>query len=135
MLTTEVRQRLVEKIAEVSDREDEEVTARVLTYARAVLVALAGLSAEDEVELRGLEVSTRTAALILGLHPEYVRTLIRRDRLRAAKRNGEFHIALEDVVEFAVSGFRSEASQGLGWVKLGLPWQRPANPHSHEIAP
>ena len=131
MLTTEVRLRLVAKIAEASGGEDEEVTARVLTYARAALVALAGRPAESEVELRGLEVSTKTAALILGLHPEYVRSLIRRDRLQAAKRNGEFHIVLEDVVEFAVSGIRSEVSKELAWMKLEIPWLKPTKPHSH----
>ena len=53
---------------------------------------------------------TGTAALILGLHTEYVRSLIRRGRLQAAKENGEYRIPLAQTAELAAKGIGT-----LGW--------------------
>ena len=50
--------------------------------------------------MQGLAVGTGTAALILGLHPEYVRQIIRRGRLVATKENGEFQVGLPALVDF-----------------------------------
>ena len=46
---------------------------------------------------------TATAALILSLHVEYVRELIRRGILRGAKHNNEYEIKLADVMDFMSS--------------------------------
>ena len=104
MLIAELRQRMVEKVARVSGEGDEATTATVLAYARAALTALAGRPGDQEVALQDLTVGTRTAALILGLHPEYVRLLIRRGRLQASKENGEYQIALAHIAELAAAG-------------------------------
>ena len=86
---------------------DETAAAVMLGHARAVLVALAHHPDDQEVALGDLTVSTKTAALILGLHPEYVRFLIRRGRLDATKENGEYRIALYHITDFAVAGMQS----------------------------
>ena len=104
MLVTELRQRMVEKVSQVSSQGDEATTATVLAYARAAFTALAGRPGDQEVVLQELTVGTRTAALILGLHPEYVRLLIRRGRLQATKENGEYQIALVSIVELDAAG-------------------------------
>ena len=98
MQVADLRQRLIAKVTEASATQDEEATARVLAYVRAVLVALTTHPADGELDLQELSVGTRTAALILGLHPEYVRSLIRNKALSATKQNGEFSIRLSDVV-------------------------------------
>jgi hypothetical protein len=104
MLTTDLRQRLLEKVQEAAAGGDEETVSMVLTYARAALIALARYPGYAEVSLPGLVVGTRTAALILGMHPEYVRSLIRHGQIQAAKENGEFQIRLTDVVEASAIG-------------------------------
>ena len=100
MLVTELRRRLVDKAAEVASEGDERNTAMVTAYVRAILVALATKPAEADVAVRDLAVGTGTAALILSLHQEYVRSLIRRGNLEATKENGEFHVALSDLLDF-----------------------------------
>ena len=104
MLITELRQRMVEKVAQVSGQGDEATTATVLAYARAALTALAGCPGDQEIALRDQTVGTRTAALILRLHPEYLHLLIRRGPLQASKENGEYQIALSDIAELAAAG-------------------------------
>ena len=104
MLVDELRQRLVGKVSQVSAEGDETTTATVLAYIRAALTALAGRPGDQEVVLQDLTVGTRTAARILGLHPEYVRFLIRTGRLQATKENGEYRIALASAAELAAAG-------------------------------
>lgn len=104
MLVTELRQKMLEKVAQVSGQGDEATTATVLAYARAALIALAGHPGDQEVTLQDLTVGTRTAALILTLHPEYVRLLIRTGRLQANKENGEYQIGLAHIAELAAAG-------------------------------
>ena len=107
MLVADVRNRLLEKVGQVAAGGDEDDIAKVMAYARAVLIALARHASDGEVALPDLEVETRSAALILGLHPEYIRFLVRQGRLQAKKENGEFRIALSDVVDHLVTRMKS----------------------------
>ena len=100
MRVSELRRRVVEKIAQVTASGDEETTARVMEFSRALLLALASHAPDWEVDLEGMTVKTGTAARILGMHQEYVRELVRKRRLNASKDNGEFHIPLSEVISF-----------------------------------
>lgn len=125
MLTADLRQRILEKVQKAADGGDEETVSMVLTYARAALIALARYPGDAEVSLAGLAVGTRTAALILGMHPEYVRSLIRHGQIQAAKENGEFQIRLTDVVEASAIG-RIHILDQLGITRNMLTlWERP----------
>ena len=110
MRVAELRRRLISRIERVVAEGDEEETALVLAYARAILVALAGNAPDDEVSLRETVVGTDTAALILGLHREYVRELARRGELPATKTNGELNIPLAGIVDRMSRELRSVAS-------------------------
>ncbi len=107
MIVTELRSKLIERIAEVSADEDAEALAKALTYARAALVALTGLPKDEDIELEGLQVNTRTAALMLSMHPEYVRSLIRSRQLAASKENGEFRIQFADLLGHLAKSMKS----------------------------
>jgi hypothetical protein len=137
MRVNELRRRLLQRMWEVAANEDAGATARVTSYARASLISLAGLPADREVDLQELTVGTRIAAWILGMHPEYVRYLIRSKSLRAEKANGEFSIPLQEVVRFMGTGTREELREGAGVRIFGLygssvvrPW--PPNPAPSE---
>ena len=109
MLVGDVRKGIVKTVERVMDSGNEESTARVMTYARAALMALAQLPPDEQINLQKLTVRTGPAARIMGLHPEYVRNLARRGNLKADKENGEYRIALSAVVEFMlVTGSRAE---------------------------
>ena len=97
MLVAELRRKLIEKVEQVATEESEEAAAIVLTHARAILIALAGHPGNEEVSLQELRVGTQTAAVIMGLHREYIRALARAGQLSATKTNGEFQIALSDI--------------------------------------
>ena len=100
MLVGELRQALIKKVEQVAAEKDEEVAAQVLTHARTILVALAGRPSDENVSLQELTVGTQTAALIMGVHRESVRSLVRQGRLSATKTNGEFQIPLSDVADY-----------------------------------
>ena len=104
MLVADLRRRVSEKLGQIAAGGDEEATAIFSTYARGVLIALADRPADIGVDLEDLTVRSRTASLIMGLHPEYLRNLIRQGRLQATKENGEFLIKVSDVVGYMVSG-------------------------------
>jgi hypothetical protein len=104
MLVAELRQRLAERVGHAAASGDREDIAIVLEYVWAMLIALAEKPEDEEFMLQDAAVDTRTAALILRLHPEHVRHLIRQEKLPAVKENGEFRIALSDVADFTVSG-------------------------------
>ena len=109
MKVADVRRRLGQRLQEAAMEKDADALALVLDYSRAVLLALAPLPDDEEVELPELTVSTATAARILSLHVEYVRDLIRRSLLPATKHNHEYEIRLTDVMEFMTSsGYRAE---------------------------
>ena len=111
MLVAELRQKLIEKVERVATEEGEEAAAMVLTHARAILIALAGRPGNEEVSLQELRVGTQTAALIMGLHREYVRALVRSGRLSATKTNGEFQVALSDISNQMLTMFSSYAGE------------------------
>jgi hypothetical protein len=100
MLVDSLRSRVIERLREVASLDDEEEVARVLTFSRALLLALASHVADAEVDVEALTVKTGTAARILDLHPEYVRELVRKRDLPARKQNGEFNITLSDIVNY-----------------------------------
>ena len=126
MLVSEIRQRLVDRVQQISTEGDEATTATVMSYARAVLVAVAALPDDGEVTLEDMTVGSGTAALILSLHPEYVRFLIRGQRLQAEKENGEFQIPLWRIADFMLGGVKlsfpsvEPASVRMGLAKKGL---------------
>ena len=99
MQVAELRKRLITRIERVAADGDEEETAQVMAYARAILVALAGNPIDEEVSLQDLRVGTRTAALIMGYHREYLRALARGGELSATKSNGELQIPLAKIAE------------------------------------
>lgn len=99
MRVVELRRRLISRIERIVAEGDEDETALVLSYARAILVALARNGPDDEVSLQEAAIGTDTAALILGLHREYVRALVRHGRLSATKSNGELQIPLAEIAE------------------------------------
>ena len=110
MLVGDVRKGIVKTVERVVDSGNEESTARVMTYARAVLMALAQHQPDEDIDIQSLAVRTGTAARILGHHPEYVRNLARRGNLKADKENGEYRIALSAVVKFMLmTGSRAES--------------------------
>jgi excisionase family DNA binding protein len=65
--------------------------------AKAMAIALAGRSDEEEIEIAGLDLSTRHAASALGFHPEHVRRLIRGGRLRARRAGVDYRISVDDL--------------------------------------
>jgi hypothetical protein len=117
MLVAELRQRLAARVGQASSTESREDIATILEYVRAVLIVLAQRPEDEEFVLQDASVDTRTAALILRLHPEHVRHLIRQERLPAVKENGEFRIALSDLGDFMLSGRSLESSfSGRFWI-------------------
>ena len=112
MQVGELRGRLLERVEEVAASGDEMATARVTSYARALLISMALQPADLDVDVEELAVGTRTAALIMGKHPEYVRFLIRSKGLRASKTNGEFRIPLPEVVRFMEIGTQEDPGKG-----------------------
>ena len=106
MLVGELRQRLNEKVGQVAVGGDQEEISTVMQYVRAVLIALAPQPDGAEFDLQNAAVDTKTAALILGVHPEHLRYIIRREQLPAVKENGEYRIALPDIVDFMVATVR-----------------------------
>jgi hypothetical protein len=137
MLVAELRQRLAERVGQAVTSGDREDIATVLEYVRAVLIALAQRPEDEEFVLQDVAVDTRTAALILRLHPEHVRYLIRQEKLPAVKENGEFRVALPDIADFTASGRSlqstmsgcfaqiSELIEGRGFVLWAHPQARP----------
>jgi hypothetical protein len=99
MKVADVRRRLGERLQEAAMEKDPDSLALTLDYGRAVLLALAPLPDDEEVELPELTVSTATAARILSRHVEYVRELIRRGVLAGAKHNNEYEVKLTDVMD------------------------------------
>ncbi len=100
MQVAELRRRLAEKIQQAATGGDEETIATMLEYGRAVLITLSQHLDDAEVTLQDLFVGTKTAALILGLHPEHVRFLVRQGRLDATKENGGIRITLSDLMNY-----------------------------------
>ena len=134
MLVGELRQRLNEKVGQVAASGDQEEIATIMEYVRAVLIALARQPNDVEFDLPNAVVDTKTAALILGVHPEHLRYIIRRKQLPAVKENGEYRIALPDIVDFMVATVRGMSTlinrstmlKSLLESKTMTLWERPA---------
>lgn len=128
MQVGELRDRLLGRVEEVAASGDELATAQVTSYARAVLISMALQPADIDIEVEELTVGTRTAALIMRRHPEYVRFLIRSKELRATKTNGEFRIPLPEVVRSMEIGAQSDLAEdpvggyGVGMSGVIRPW-------------
>ena len=129
MQVAELRRRLLERVGQAAASGDEGATARVASYVRALLISMARHPSDLEVDLQELTIGTRTAALILGMHPEYVRFLIRGKGLSATKADGEFSIPLQEVVRFMETGTKVELGEealarkiGLGATGVVRPW-------------
>ncbi len=125
MQAGEIRRRVLQKVRDTAKTRDEEMTAKIMEYARAVLIALAPLDNKVDVDLEGLTVGTTTAARILSFHPEYVRDLARRNALKATKENGEYRIKFPDLIE-SLMGLRRPAA-AMMLVPTHLPGFRPAS--------
>ena len=119
MQAGELRESVLRKVAEVANSGDEETIATALGFAKALLLALASYASDQEAEVDKLTVGTGTAARILGLHPEYVRHLIRHGDLQATKENGEFRMELSLVVDFMERGVKLPHG-----IKMMSPWGR-----------
>ena len=103
MKVVDVRRKLGQRLQEAAMEKDPDALALALDYGRALLLALVPLPEDEEVELSDVTVSTATAALILSLHVEYVRELIRREVLAATKHNNEYEVKLSDLMDFMSS--------------------------------
>lgn len=101
-LATAMRTRETDAIALTADRT------------KAMGVALAGMADDAEVDLATLELSTRSAATVLGFHPEHVRRLIRRGRLRAHRVGADYRIRLDDLWPLLEVRHRRPGSRRLG---------------------
>ena len=68
--------------------------------------------------------------MVMGLHAEHVRHLIRQDRLQATKENGEFLIKVSDVVDYMVSDRNKRSSRKLLGVlrESMVAWQAAKSP-------
>ncbi|MDP2948559.1 MAG: helix-turn-helix domain-containing protein [Chloroflexota bacterium] len=103
MKVADIRHRIGLRLQQAAREKDPDSLALALDYGRAVLLALASLDEEAEVDLSEATVNTATAARILSFHVEYVRDLIRREVLPASKRNNEYDIRLVDLMDFIAS--------------------------------
>ena len=92
-----LRDHLAAALARAMRRPDDAAVAITADRTKAMAVALAGLPDEAAVDLRGLELGTRQAGIVLGFHPEHVRRLIRGGRLRARRVAGDYRIRLDDL--------------------------------------
>lgn len=123
MTAGELRESVSRRIVELAGGGDEKAIASGLDYAKALLLALTPFASNDVVELENLTVGIATAALILNLHPEYAREIVRHGVLVATKENGEYRIALAHVVDYKS---RKSRSGGPGRLKYGVEiWPSP----------
>ena len=92
-----LRERLTSALATAMRRRDADAVALTADRTKAMGVALAGIPDEVEIEIDGLDLSTRAAATILGFHPEHVRRLIRTGRLPARRAGGDYRVRVDDL--------------------------------------
>ena len=108
MKVATVRRRLAVRLQEALESADAEALCRVTGYVRAVGVALAPYSGDEDVDVARLTVDSQQAAHIFGYHREHVRRLVRREALEAEKEGNEYRIPLASVIialEGGVSGW------------------------------
>jgi excisionase family DNA binding protein len=112
MKVATLRQRLAVRLQEALESGDAEAVCRVTGYVRALGVARAPYSADDDVDVSRLTVDSQQAAQILGYHREHVRRLVRQEALAAEKEGNEYRIPLTPVIiamEGGISGWVAPA--------------------------
>jgi excisionase family DNA binding protein len=92
-----LRERLTAALETAMRTREASAIALTADRAKAMAVALAGLPDDAEVDLDTLELPTRSAATVLGFHPEHVRRLIRTGRLRARRAGGDYRLLVDDL--------------------------------------
>jgi excisionase family DNA binding protein len=92
-----LRERLGSALDAAMRTREADAIALTADRTKAMAVALAGLPEDADVEPAGLELSTRSAAAVLGFHPEHVRRLIRSGRLRARRVGGDYRLLVDDL--------------------------------------
>lgn len=92
-----LRERLASALATAMRNREGDAIALTADRTKAMAVALAGLDDDADIEVESLELSTRSAATVLGFHPEHVRRLIRGGRLRARRTAGDYRLRVDDL--------------------------------------
>ena len=92
-----LRRRLASAVEAALRTREGEAIAVTADRAKAMGVALAGMADDADVEVDDLELSTRSAATVLGFHPEHVRRLIRGGRVPARRVGGDYRIRVDDL--------------------------------------
>jgi excisionase family DNA binding protein len=97
MKVSVVRAQVGAALAAAMRSREADAIALTADRAKAVGVALAGASDDADVELDRLTLPTRSAATVLGFHPEHVRRLIRSGRLPAERAGGDYRVRVDDL--------------------------------------
>ena len=92
-----LRERLSAALEAAMRNREADAVALTADRTKAMAVALAGMADDAEVEVDGLDLPTRSAATVLGFHPEHVRRLIRTGRLRARRVGGDYRVLVDDL--------------------------------------
>ncbi|MGQ0609415.1 MAG: helix-turn-helix domain-containing protein [Chloroflexota bacterium] len=92
-----LRERLTAALETAMRNREADAIALTADRTKAMGVALAGLGDDAEVEIGDLDLPTRSAATVLGFHPEHVRRLIRTGRLRARRSGGDYRVLVDDL--------------------------------------
>jgi excisionase family DNA binding protein len=107
------RRRLAARLQEALESGHAQSVCRVTGYVRAMGVALAPYSGDDEVDVAHLTVDSEQAAHILGYHREHVRRLVRQETLPAEKEGNEYRIPLTSVIVALEGGISSWVAPGV----------------------
>jgi excisionase family DNA binding protein len=92
-----LRERLTAALDAAMRNRAADAVALTADRTKAMAVALAGMPDDAEVDLASLDLPTRSAATVLGFHPEHVRRLIRTGRLRARRVGGDYRVLVDDL--------------------------------------
>ncbi|HEX5040011.1 MAG TPA: helix-turn-helix domain-containing protein [Candidatus Limnocylindria bacterium] len=92
-----LRRQLAAAVEAALRTREAEAIAVTADRAKAMGVAMSGVADDAEIEVAGLELSTRMAATVLGFHPEHVRRLIRAGRIPARRIGGDYRIRVDDL--------------------------------------
>jgi excisionase family DNA binding protein len=115
-----IRERLLQRVAEVLQDGSTDDVFLVADQLRVVAGALAVLPADEDVDLATSTVDTSLAARMLSYHAEHVRRLIRQNTIRATKIGADYRIPLAELFAVLVRRHREDATPEL------LPSLRPA---------
>jgi len=92
-----LRERLTAALDVAMHNREADAIALTADRTKAMAVALAGLGDDADVEIGGLDLPARSAATVLGYHPEHVRRLIRTGGLRARRVGGDYRVLVDDL--------------------------------------